>query len=186
MSPLALLLVLGAACAHAGWNVLAHGTSRLGVPFLWCGAVASTLLWATVVPLTGGLGKAGLAGFLWGVGVSAVVHVAYMLVLQRGYRSIIREIPGIAYSDSAFVSRLGAHARATPVVPCCQASVVRPPLGAGAEGSATTALATAGEPSARSVAYRMRSAVEPTGTSPSYAPTRSSAPGSAATGSVHV
>lgn len=151
MSPLALLLVLGAACAHAGWNVLAHGTSRLGVPFLWCGAVASALLWAIVVPLTGGLGEADLA-----------------------------------YSDSAFVSRLGAHARATPVVPCCQASVVRPPLGAGAEGSATTALATAGEPSARSVAYRMQSAVEPTGTSPSYAPTRSSAPGSAATGSVHV
>lgn len=65
MSPLALLLVLGAACAHAGWNVLAHGTSRLGVPFLSCGAVASTLLWAIVAPLTGGLGEADLAGFLW-------------------------------------------------------------------------------------------------------------------------
>ncbi|GMA28924.1 hypothetical protein [Arenivirga flava] len=44
MSPLALLLVLGAAVAHAVWNVLAHG-----------------------------------------VGVSGVLHVAHMLVLQGGY-----------------------------------------------------------------------------------------------------
>lgn len=70
---------------HAGWNVLAHGTSRLGIPFLWCGAVASTLIWAVAVPLTGGIGAADLAGFALGVAVSAVVHVAYMLVLQRGY-----------------------------------------------------------------------------------------------------
>ncbi len=85
MSPLALVLVLGAALAHAGWNVLAHGTSRLGIPFLWCGAVASALIWAVAVPLTGGIGAADLAGFTLGVAVSAVVHVAYMLVLQRGY-----------------------------------------------------------------------------------------------------
>ena len=63
----------------------------------------------------------------------------------------MREMPGIACSDSAFARRLGAHERATPVVPCCQASRVRPSLGAGAVGSATTALATAAEPSARVV-----------------------------------
>lgn len=83
----------------------------------------------------------------------------------------------MAYSESAFVSRLGAHERATPVVPCYQASIVRPVLGAGAVGIATTALATAGEPSARSVEYRMRSEVDPAGVSPSYAPTRSNSPG---------
>lgn len=80
------LLVLGAALAHAAWNVLAHGTSRLGLPFLWCGALVSTLLWVGVVPLTGGFTPADAGGFLLGIAVSAVLHVAYMLVLQSGYR----------------------------------------------------------------------------------------------------
>ncbi|MCT9820930.1 EamA family transporter [Microbacterium sp. W1N] len=84
MSALAIVLVLGAAVAHAAWNVLAHGSSRLGLPFLWCGALVSTLIWAVALPFTGGIGD-DLAGFLLGVGVSAVLHVAYMLVLQRGY-----------------------------------------------------------------------------------------------------
>ena len=88
MSGLALALVLCAAVCHAGWNVLAHGISRIGVPFLWWGAVASTLLWAPVIPLTGGLGADGpdlLTGFAIGVAVSGVLHIAYMLVLQQGY-----------------------------------------------------------------------------------------------------
>lgn len=81
----ALLLALGAAVAHASWNIIAHGSSRSGIPFLWWGATISTLLWAAVVPFTGGWGADSLPGFLLGVGVSAVLHVAYMLVLQRGY-----------------------------------------------------------------------------------------------------
>jgi drug/metabolite transporter (DMT)-like permease len=88
MSGVALLLVLGAAVAHAAWNVVAHGSSRSGLPFLWWGAVTSTVLWAIAVPFTGGLftGDGGdLTGFLLGIGVSAVLHVVYMLVLQRGY-----------------------------------------------------------------------------------------------------
>lgn len=85
MSVAALLLVIGAAIAHAAWNVIAHGASRTGLAFLWCGAVVSTLIWLPVVPLTGGLGTGDLSGLLLGIGVSAVLHVAYMLVLQRGY-----------------------------------------------------------------------------------------------------
>lgn len=85
MSPLALVLVIGAALAHAGWNVLAHGSSRLGIPFLWCGALVSTVLWVAVVPFTGGFGSGEFGGFVLGVAVSAVLHVGYMLVLQRGY-----------------------------------------------------------------------------------------------------
>ncbi|MFK4837441.1 EamA family transporter [Microbacterium sp. ZW T2_14] len=85
MSPLALLLVLSAAVAHASWNVIAHGASRSGLPFLWAGSVVSTVLWLPVVPLTGGLGAGELHGFALGVAVSAVLHVGYMLVLQRGY-----------------------------------------------------------------------------------------------------
>jgi drug/metabolite transporter (DMT)-like permease len=84
MSVTALLLVLAAAVCHASWNVLAHGVSRLGTPFLWWGAVASTLLWLPVVPLTGGIGG-GVVDLAIGAGVSAVLHVVYMVVLQRGY-----------------------------------------------------------------------------------------------------
>ncbi|MEU4015019.1 EamA family transporter [Microbacterium sp. NPDC028030] len=86
MSPLAFVLVFGAAIAHAAWNVIAHGISRAGAPFLWWGAVASTVVWIGAVPFTGGLGADDLGSFALGVAVSAALHVAYMTVLQRGYR----------------------------------------------------------------------------------------------------
>ncbi|MDF2579348.1 MAG: hypothetical protein K0S49_927 [Microbacterium sp.] len=85
MSVVAILLVLAAAVAHASWNVIAHGASRSGLPFLWAGSVVSTLLWLPIVPLTGGIGAGDLSAFGLGVAVSAVLHVLYMLVLQRGY-----------------------------------------------------------------------------------------------------
>jgi len=84
MSTTALLLVLGAAVAHASWNIVAHGVSRIGTPFLWWGALASAVLWLPVVPFTGGLGGS-VAGLALGAGVSGVLHVVYMIVLQRGY-----------------------------------------------------------------------------------------------------
>lgn len=86
MSLLAFVLVFSAAVAHASWNVLAHGVSRAGYPFLWWGAVSSTLVWLGAVPLTGGIGTGDLGGFVRGVLVSSVLHVAYMVVLQHGYR----------------------------------------------------------------------------------------------------
>lgn len=87
MSALAFALVLAAALAHASWNIVAHGISRAGIPFLWWGAVASTAIWAGVIPFAGGLGTGDLAAFALGVGVSAVLHVGYMAVLQRGYQA---------------------------------------------------------------------------------------------------
>lgn len=86
MSPFAFVLVFGAAIAHAAWNIIAHGISRAGVPFLWWGAVGSTVVWIGVVPFTGGLGADDLGSFALGVAVSSVLHVGYMAVLQRGYR----------------------------------------------------------------------------------------------------
>jgi drug/metabolite transporter (DMT)-like permease len=86
MSPLAFLLVIGAAVSHAAWNIVAHGVSRAGAPFLWWGAVGSTVVWVGAVPFTGGLGTDDLGSFALGVGVSALLHVGYMAVLQRGYQ----------------------------------------------------------------------------------------------------
>lgn len=87
MSGIALALVLSAAVAHAAWNILAHGVSKTGLHFLWWGALFSVLLWAPVVVVTGGIGTDDWAGFALGIGVAGVLHVAYMLVLQRGYAS---------------------------------------------------------------------------------------------------
>ncbi|KNY05997.1 EamA family transporter [Microbacterium sp. GCS4] len=86
MSAFAFVLVITAALAHAAWNVIAHGVSRAGTPFLWWGAVGSTVVWLGVIPFTGGLGTDDLWGFTLGVAVSGVLHVLYMAVLQRGYR----------------------------------------------------------------------------------------------------
>lgn len=86
MSTLALILVFSAAVAHAAWNIIAHGVSRAGIPFLWCGALAGTILWGAAIPFTGGMRDGEWGGLLLGVGVSGVLHVAYMLVLQHGYR----------------------------------------------------------------------------------------------------
>ncbi|MFD6698059.1 MULTISPECIES: hypothetical protein [unclassified Microbacterium] len=86
MSLLAFVLVFSAAVAHASWNVLAHGVSRAGYPFLWWGAVSSTLVWIGAVPFTGGIGTGDIGGFVLGVLVSSVLHVTYMVVLQHGYR----------------------------------------------------------------------------------------------------
>lgn len=86
MSVFAFALVISAAFAHAAWNVIAHGISRAGAPFLWWGAVGSTVVWIGAVPFTGGLGTDDLGSFALGVGVSSLLHVGYMAVLQRGYR----------------------------------------------------------------------------------------------------
>jgi len=87
MSAFALALVLTAAVAHAAWNIIAHGVTKTGLHFLWWGALFSVVLWAPVVALTGGIGTDDWAGFALGIGVAGVLHVAYMLVLQRGYAS---------------------------------------------------------------------------------------------------
>ena len=86
VSTLAFVLVIAAAVSHAAWNVIAHGVSRAGTPFLWWGAVGSTVVWAGAIPFTGGIGTDDLLAFALGVGVSGVLHVVYMAVLQRGYR----------------------------------------------------------------------------------------------------
>lgn len=87
MSGIAIALALAAAVVHAAWNVIAHDVSRAGVAFLWWGAVASTVIWGGVIPLTGGFGTDDVAGIALGIGVSGVLHVIYMSVLQRGYRA---------------------------------------------------------------------------------------------------
>ncbi|MEJ1923449.1 EamA family transporter [Microbacterium sp. KHB019] len=109
MSAFALVLVFSAAVVHAAWNILAHGISRAGVPFLWCGAVAGAVIWGAAIPFTGGMQRSDLPGFILGVGVSGVLHVAYMLVLQHGYRvGNLSTVYATARGSGPFLSVLAA------------------------------------------------------------------------------
>ena len=80
-----ILLVLAAACGHAGWNVIAKRSGG-GVSFVWLCAAAGVALYApaALVQLllrSDHLSLAGL-GFMAG---SGVLHAGYFSSLQRGY-----------------------------------------------------------------------------------------------------
>lgn len=85
MELLPLLLVLAAACAHASWNIIAHGTSSSGPAFLWWGSVVAAVMLAMLIPFTGGWGTDDLFGILVGAVVSAALNVAAFVLLQKGY-----------------------------------------------------------------------------------------------------
>src|SRR5437868_5738417 len=88
MSFFALALVIVAALAHASWNLLSKQPSQAdSVVCLWLVAALSSVLWAPVV-----IGYLVLSGdrpgwpVLGVVCCSALLHLGYFLLLQRGYR----------------------------------------------------------------------------------------------------
>lgn len=86
MGLVAGLLVLGAAFAHAGWNFFAKRAGSGGVGFVWLAATTSTVLYLPV--MVGAVWATGIPPWhtwLLGVGVSATIHMAYFVLLQRGY-----------------------------------------------------------------------------------------------------
>ncbi|HEX2094737.1 MAG TPA: hypothetical protein VHG28_20200 [Longimicrobiaceae bacterium] len=88
MTGLALALVLASAAIHATWNLLAKRSGGGGVAFVWLFAALSALLYApaaawvflTARPELGVTEVVCLAG-------SSLLHLAYFLLLQRGYRA---------------------------------------------------------------------------------------------------
>ena len=85
MTPVALTLVLLSAVAHATWNLFAKRDGG-GARFIWLFEALAALLYAPLAlyviaverPRIGALGVAFLAG-------SVLLHLAYFLILQRGY-----------------------------------------------------------------------------------------------------
>ncbi len=87
MSSFALVLILVAAVVHATWNLLAKRAAG-GAPFVWLFSAVTLIIYA---PLA--LGAAlvqrvnlGPVLLLFMTG-SALLHIAYFLLLQRGYRT---------------------------------------------------------------------------------------------------
>ena len=86
MSVTASLLVLAAAVAHATWNFYVKRAGGGGPTFIGLYAAASTLLYlplAVLVPVV--TGTRPQASWLVASGVSSVLHMAYYLLLSRGY-----------------------------------------------------------------------------------------------------
>jgi drug/metabolite transporter (DMT)-like permease len=83
---LVLVLVLLAAVAHAGWNVLAK-TASGGATFVWLFSAAAAVIWLPVlaVSLVGAPGPLGLEGIGFMAG-SGALHALYFVLLQSGYR----------------------------------------------------------------------------------------------------
>jgi drug/metabolite transporter (DMT)-like permease len=85
VSTLVLSLVLLAAFAHAGWNLLAKHAEG-GAAFVWLSAVAGTVLWVPVLAVALAVHPGRLS---WGavalMAGSGALHALYFVLLQRGY-----------------------------------------------------------------------------------------------------
>jgi drug/metabolite transporter (DMT)-like permease len=83
--PVAIVLVLGAAFAHAGWNLAAKRVPHGGAVFVWLTSVLSFALLLPVAVVT--IARNGMPGVWWlAIAVTGLVHLGYFLLLQRGYR----------------------------------------------------------------------------------------------------
>lgn len=85
MSPLALALVLSASFIHASWNLLAKRIGG-GPPVAWLLSTASLVIWAPAVFAYWFWQRPSVSepGWWFLLG-SGFIHLAYYLVLQRGY-----------------------------------------------------------------------------------------------------
>jgi drug/metabolite transporter (DMT)-like permease len=86
MSEQALALVLTAAVLHALWNLAAKQVTVDGVAFVWLYVVGSVVLWAPIAVVWVVLqGERPDWSWLYAGALTAVFHIVYQLVLQRGY-----------------------------------------------------------------------------------------------------
>ena len=85
MQPVAILLVLGAAVAHAGWNLAAKRVPHGGALFVWLTAALSFLVMLPVAVIV--VARDGMPAVGWvAMAVTGTLHLVYFLLLQRGYR----------------------------------------------------------------------------------------------------
>lgn len=87
MHPLAIALILAAAVTHAVWNLFAKRAADGGPAFVWLNACVSTVLY---LPIAGTAFVLTPPAWSWQVPValigSALIHLGYFTLLQRGYR----------------------------------------------------------------------------------------------------
>ena len=87
MSLYVLVLVLTAAVLHASWNLLAK-KAKGKTPFIWLQYIASNILYLPFLFFQIHKGDTIYSQpLLWLSVSSAVLHLAYFIILQKGYRS---------------------------------------------------------------------------------------------------
>jgi drug/metabolite transporter (DMT)-like permease len=109
VTPLALGLILSAACIHASWNLLAKRAGG-GAAFVWAAAVAGGLIWLPITIVRGEFQQVQWTPivllFLFG---SGVLQTLYFLTLQRGYKAgDLSVVYPLARGTGPLFSTLGA------------------------------------------------------------------------------
>lgn len=85
MSGLAIILIISAAFVHALWNFLSKKAGG-GVVFIWLFAFLSTVIYAPISVCILWITRPQIGWFgLSFIFVSALLHLLYFFVLQRGY-----------------------------------------------------------------------------------------------------
>src|SRR5262245_48863886 len=86
MTLLALVLVLASAILHATWNLLAKRVGG-GVAFVWLFSTVSTVIYAPILLITilRSPPPFGVPQLVYLLGTAAL-HIAYYLLLNRGYQ----------------------------------------------------------------------------------------------------
>jgi len=107
----ALLAVLLAACTHATWNLFAKraASSRR---FVWMYSAGSVVLYAPIVIWITASERPHFGPLQWGVlGATSILHLAYSLLLQAGYRvSDLSLVYPIARGSGPLLAFVGAAA----------------------------------------------------------------------------
>ena len=110
MSLLTLLLVVIAAIMHATWNLLAKTASAAGAPFVAAYSAISVIIYLPVAVwalFTYGLAMKPMT--IACVVASGIVHLAYSLVLQRGYQvADLSVIYPVARGTGPLLAAIGA------------------------------------------------------------------------------
>jgi drug/metabolite transporter (DMT)-like permease len=105
LTPLLVVIVIGAGALHASWNAIARQVSDRLMAFAWIG-VASTVCGALVLAVTGLPARAAI-GFAI---ASAIIHVGYDLALMNSYRlGAFSQTYPIARGTSPLVVAAGAY-----------------------------------------------------------------------------
>jgi drug/metabolite transporter (DMT)-like permease len=109
MSLYVLALVLTAAVLHASWNLLAKKTKGK-TPFIWLQYIASNILYLPFLFFQSNQGYTIYQQpLLWFSLSSAVLHLGYFIVLQKGYRSAdLSVVYPIARGSAPLVSFIAA------------------------------------------------------------------------------
>ena len=145
MGVVPLVLVLGAAGAHAGWNLIVKRAGG-GLSFVWLCALADVGLYAVPAAIQGVIRAGDLSwrgvGFMAG---SGLLHVGYFTALQRGYAkgdlSLVYPLArgtGPLLSVIAAIVILGERASATALAGAglIVVAILSLTRGAGREGAA--------------------------------------------------